>query len=107
MSIRAVRALGSTPGADSHVFMQGTSMASPHMAGVAARMIAKKPTVTVAELETKLKSTARAFPGTCGGCGAGIVDANAAVNWTCRDFLEGLPELSGIAACVPPACASV
>jgi serine protease len=70
----------SAPGADSYVFMQGTSMASPHVAGVAALMIAKKPTVTVAELETKLKSTARAFPAACSGCGTGIVDANAAVN---------------------------
>ncbi len=69
----------SGPGADSYSFMQGTSMAAPHVAGVAALMIAKKPTVTVEELETKLKSTTRAFPATCSGCGTGIVDAAAAV----------------------------
>jgi serine protease len=42
-------------------------------------MIAKKPTATVDEIESKLKSTTRAFPGTCNGCGTGIVDATAAV----------------------------
>ncbi len=70
----------SGPGADTYSAMQGTSMAAPHVAGVAALMIAKKPTVTVEELETKLKSTTRAFPAACSGCGTGIVDANAAVN---------------------------
>ncbi|MEJ7804753.1 MAG: S8 family peptidase [Telluria sp.] len=68
------------PGADSYSAMQGTSMAAPHVAGVAALMIAKKPTVTLDELETKLKSTTRAFAATCSGCGTGIVDATAAVN---------------------------
>ena len=68
-----------TPGADIYSAMQGTSMAAPHVAGVAALMIAKKPTVTVDELESALKSTARAFPAACSGCGTGIVDANAAV----------------------------
>ena len=31
------------------------------------------------EVESKLKSSARAFPGSCVQCGAGIVDANAAL----------------------------
>jgi len=31
-------------------------------------------------VESMLKSTARAFPATCSGCGTGIVDATAAVN---------------------------
>jgi len=69
-----------SPGVDTYSFMQGTSMASPHVAGVVALMIAKKPTATVDEIESKLKSTTRAFPGVCNGCGTGIVDANAAVN---------------------------
>ena len=69
-----------TPGADSYSYMQGTSMAAPHVAGVAALMIAKKPTATVDEIETKLKSTVRPFAAACSGCGTGIVDANAAVS---------------------------
>jgi serine protease len=43
-------------------------------------MLAKNPNLTPDEVETKLKATARAFPAACSGCGAGIVDANAAVN---------------------------
>jgi serine protease len=68
-----------TPGADSYYFMPGTSMASPHVAGVAALMLAARPSATVDEIETTLKSTARAFPASCVSCGTGIVDANAAV----------------------------
>jgi serine protease len=67
------------PGADTYAFFQGTSMATPHVSGVAALMLQKKPTATPDEIEATLKSSARAFPATCSGCGTGIVDANAAV----------------------------
>ncbi len=68
-----------TPGGDSYAGYQGTSMASPHVAAVAALMIAKKPSTTVDEVISKLKSTTRAFPGSCSGCGTGILNAQAAV----------------------------
>ena len=68
------------PGADNYAFFQGTSMATPHVAGVAALMLSKKSTLTPDQVESMLKSTARAFPATCTSCGSGIVDANAAVN---------------------------
>ncbi len=74
-----------TPGADSIGALQGTSMAAPHVAGLAALMYAAKPTATPAEIESTMKSTARAFPTvsshqcTTANCGAGIVDSNAAV----------------------------
>lgn len=70
-----------TPGAQGYAIYSGTSMASPHVAGVAALIQSAATTpLTPASVEALLKSTARALPGTCtGGCGAGIVDAAAAV----------------------------
>ncbi|UUZ46574.1 S8 family serine peptidase [Massilia sp. B-10] len=67
------------PGADSYAFYQGTSMATPHVAGVAALMLAKTPSMTPDQVESTLKSTSRAFPASCSGCGVGLVDANAAL----------------------------
>lgn len=68
------------PGADNYAFYQGTSMATPHVAGVAALMLSKNSALTPDEIESKLKSSSRAFPATCTSCGSGIVDANAAVD---------------------------
>ena len=68
------------PGADTYAYYQGTSMASPHVAGVVALMLSKNPALTPDEVATRLKSSARAFPATCSQCGTGIVDASAAVD---------------------------
>ena len=70
----------SAPGADTYAFYQGTSMATPHVAGVVALMLAKNPNLTPDEVEARLKSSARPFPAACSGCGAGIVDASAAID---------------------------
>jgi len=75
-----------TPGADSYAFYQGTSMASPHVAGVAALLYQLKPGISPAEVATILQSTAQPFPNVTNPqyqcntakCGAGIVDAGAA-----------------------------
>ncbi|MGH8032565.1 MAG: S8 family peptidase [Luteimonas sp.] len=70
----------SSPGAQAYAYYQGTSMAAPHVAGVVALMQSIR-VQTPAVVESQLRSTARALPGTCtGGCGAGIVNASAAVN---------------------------
>lgn len=69
-----------TPGADSYAGYQGTSMATPHVAGVVALMLSKNPALTPDDVKTKLQQTARAFPATCSQCGAGIIDASAAVD---------------------------
>lgn len=68
-----------TPGADSYAFYQGTSMATPHVAGVAALLYSVNPSVTPDLVESTLVNTSRAFPGSCSQCGSGIVDANAVV----------------------------
>ena len=68
-----------TPGADSYAAYAGTSMATPHVSGVAALMLQINPTLTPDQIELTLKGTARAFPATCDQCGAGIVNAAAAV----------------------------
>ncbi|MFC8174480.1 MULTISPECIES: S8 family serine peptidase [unclassified Streptomyces] len=60
---------------------QGTSMAAPHIAGLAALLKSAKSTLTPAEIESAIKANARPLPGTCtGGCGAGIADAAKTVN---------------------------
>jgi serine protease len=64
-----------TPSTESYAFYQGTSMASPHVAGVAA-LILSKGTKTPAEVESLLKANTRPFPGVCSQCGSGIVDAS-------------------------------
>ena len=68
-----------SPGNDIYAYYQGTSMASPHVAGVAALVYAANPGISPDEMESLLKNTARAFPSGCSQCGAGIVDAAAAV----------------------------
>jgi serine protease len=69
-----------TPASDNYAYYMGTSMATPHVAGVVALMLAANPNLTPDDVAAKLKSTARAFPAPCSGCGAGIVNAAAAVN---------------------------
>jgi serine protease len=82
------------PAGDSYAFYQGTSMATPHVAGVAALMLARNANLTPDEVEAKLKSSARAFPSTCTGCGSGIVDASAAVDAAAGTTTPTAPTIS-------------
>jgi serine protease len=69
-----------TPGSDTYASYMGTSMATPHVAAVAALMLAKNPNLTPDDVASRLKSSARAFPASCSGCGAGLLDASAAID---------------------------
>ncbi|TMO55189.1 S8 family peptidase [Pseudoalteromonas phenolica] len=68
-----------TPSSDSYAYSQGTSMAAPHVAGVAALIKQAKPSATPDEIETILKNTTKSFGAACNNCGTGIIDAAAAV----------------------------
>lgn len=77
------RGILSTIEAGGYGFYDGTSMAAPHVAGVAALMqAAARVPLTPAQVEATLRDTTRAIPAAnCpGGCGAGFVDADAAVS---------------------------
>ena len=68
-----------TPSTETYVYYEGTSMATPHVAGLAALMLSKA-SLTPAQVESSLKANVRAIPGSCtGGCGAGLVDAAATI----------------------------
>lgn len=74
-----------TPGSDSYAFYSGTSMSTPHVAGVVSLMLSQNPALTPAQVKARLQATARTFPTgtgldcTTAICGAGIVNAGAAL----------------------------
>ncbi len=71
------------PGAESYASYNGTSMASPHVAGAVALVQSYRVGLglapyTPAQVEASLKATAYPLAGACsGGCGAGIINARA------------------------------
>jgi serine protease len=72
-----------TPGADAYAAYQGTSMAAPHVAGVASLVWAVNPALTAAQVTTILQSNVTPFKAgstcTTATCGTGILNAGAAV----------------------------
>ncbi|MGY0234474.1 S8 family peptidase [Longispora urticae] len=65
--------------------MEGTSMAAPHVAGLAALLLGLNSGLTPADVKLIVQHTARDLPGDCpDGCGAGLADANAAVELLSR-----------------------
>jgi subtilisin family serine protease len=72
-------------GAPSYAVYSGTSMASPHAAGVVALMLARDPSLTSGQVLNRLQSSVRSFPvgsdcaSVVGACGKGLLDAANAV----------------------------
>ncbi len=82
--------------------MDGTSMASPHVAGVAALMLSCNPSLTAAQLTQMIRDSARALrdvatdPVPNERYGVGLVDAKAAVDLACPDAPGPPPEPPGL-----------
>lgn len=76
-------AMGPDPAGYIYGAYAGTSMATPHVAGVASLMFSVNPQLTPTQLLGKLQASARLFPtgSTCTTaiCGSGIVNAGQAV----------------------------
>ncbi|MGZ3457783.1 MAG: S8 family serine peptidase, partial [Archangium sp.] len=60
-------------------YYQGTSMATPHVAGIVALMKSVYPALTAAEAKEILENTADTASQCAEGCGTGLVNAQAAV----------------------------
>jgi serine protease len=60
-------------------FEQGTSMATPHVAGIISLMKARNPAITYAQAKQILVETANTSSRCNEGCGAGLVNAHAAL----------------------------
>lgn len=86
-----------TPSSETYVYYQGTSMATPHIAGIVSLMVSVNPYLSPSLALQILQNTATAFPAgsTCNTaiCGRGIANAAAAVDastpQTFYDVLKG------------------
>jgi serine protease len=76
--------------ADFVAFYQGTSMATPHVAGVAMLMKAQNPDLSQAEALTILQATADTDIDCNAGCGAGQINAFGAVLAAGGGDIDGL-----------------
>ncbi|HEY8980853.1 MAG TPA: S8 family serine peptidase [Streptomyces sp.] len=95
---------------ENYAYYQGTSMATPHIAGLVALLKSANSSLTPAQIESAIKSNARALPGACsGGCGAGLADAGktvAAVSGTSGGS-TGAVFSSSTAAAIPDNAAAI
>lgn len=82
--------------APAYVYADGTSVASPHVAGVASLMLAVNPGLQPAQIKSLMAQTAAAFAdgSDCamqGICGAGVLNAYAAVKAAQSALMPPLP----------------
>lgn len=100
----------STVDGDDYDFYQGTSMASPHVAGVVSLMLAQEPSLTFMQVLQRLHNASVPLTlGECGvptlgldglnGCGAGLLDAAAALRGDVLTipsaFVYAIPDVDG------------
>jgi hypothetical protein len=70
----------STYGTNGYSYLNGTSMACPHVAGAVALVAAANPTLTYAQVRSRILSTARPVASLSGRCvTGGVVDIAAAI----------------------------
>jgi subtilisin family serine protease len=70
----------STYGTNGYSYLNGTSMACPHVAGAVALVTAANPTLTYAQVRSRILSTARPVASLSGRCvTGGVVDIAAAI----------------------------
>jgi subtilisin family serine protease len=89
-------------------YVGGTSMATPHVASVAAMMLQKNPGLTQVEVETILKSTALAIPASGTRIIFDFVTPNVSISWdtdcggaTCNAVGSGLIRADAALAATP------
>lgn len=75
-------------------FEQGTSMATPHVAGLVSLMRARNASLTFAQMRQILTETANPASRCNEGCGAGLINAHAALLRTTNSQPVGPPRLS-------------
>ncbi len=86
-----------TPGSDTVTEMSGTSMASPHIAGIVSLMKSVNHDIAAHQVESILRASGSVMSGMCavpGRCGGGFVFAVSAVAQAARTIAED-PVLSG------------
>jgi subtilisin family serine protease len=85
-NVRALCTSGA-PSANDLQFLQGTSMATPHVAGVAGLLFAAKPSLTAAQIRTIILTTVDPVPALAGKVSSGgRVNARAAVVSVVNNF---------------------
>lgn len=88
-------------GQTSYYFMGGTSMASPHVAGVVALMVQKDPTLTATEAELYLEASAIPIPAGSRTILAGPAGPFIEVSWGSNATGSGLVDAQAVLDMIP------
>ncbi|MFT4469799.1 S8 family serine peptidase [Arthrobacter sulfonylureivorans] len=86
------------PVGEGYASMQGTSMAAPHVASVAALLKSADPFLSPAQIEAVIKNSARPIADCSRGCGTGLVSALAAVDSLLPKLITSTPVIVGTGA---------
>jgi subtilisin family serine protease len=79
-----------------HVYLSGTSMAAPHVAGAAALLIQKNPLWSPMQIKSALQKTAYDYGYDLNDQGAGKLDIFAAIQLTSPPPVAFISDLSGV-----------